>query len=45
MRNRDKGNGLIIVQRMKGKNKDYITVPDLEPSPVPQELKCVSLLF
>lgn len=31
MRNRDKGNGLIIIQRRKGKNKNYVTVPDPGP--------------
>lgn len=45
MRNRDKGNGLIIIWRRKGKNKNYITVPDSEPSPTGIEMQLFTLLW
>lgn len=44
MRNRDKGNGLIIIWRRKGKNKNYITVPDSEPSPTGTEMQLYSFM-
>lgn len=43
MKDRDKGNGLIIIQRRKGKNKNYITVPDSEPSPTGIEMQDFNL--
>lgn len=45
MRNRDKGNGLIIIQRRKGKNKNYITVPDSELSLTGIEMQLFTLFL
>lgn len=45
MRKRDKGNGLIIIQRRMRKSKNYITVPDSDPSPTGIEMQLFTLLL